>query len=91
MNVTMINGFILTKPLEINAVQTQVKDGYASFKNKSTFQTVEVVCGTEKIKAGSKILLRSDAFVQQWSKARYDFNGQDVIMVPINDVLGIVE
>ncbi len=91
MKVTMINGYILIKPLEVKAVQTELKAGYASFKNKTSFQVIEVVYGTEEIKSGCKILLRADCFNQPWAKNKYYYNEQELLMIPVNEVLGIVE
>lgn len=91
MKVTMINGYILIKPLEFKSVQTEVKAGYASFKNKTSFQVVDVVYGTEAIPSGAKILLRADCFNQPWAKNKYYYNDQELLMIPINEVLGLVE
>jgi hypothetical protein len=91
MNIVMINGYVLTKPLEVKSIQTEVVQGYANIKNKISFQLVEVVYGTELIKSGSRIVLRSDCFNQPWAKNRYHFLDQDLLMVPINEILGVTE
>ena len=91
MNLIMTNGYILTKLLSIKSTETEVVKGFASFKNKTSFQEVEVVYGSEKIKSGTKVLLRADAFAQPWAKNTYHYNGLDLLMVPQNEVLGVIE
>jgi hypothetical protein len=84
------NGHILTKPLVVQNIESSVKGGFLTIKNKTTFQFVEVVYGDGKnYGAGMQVMLKSDAFVHPWAKQRYEIDGQECILVPISEIVGV--
>ena len=89
MNITMTNGHVLTTPLEVQNIESSVKNGFATIKNKSSFQTVEIVHGSTKFFSGCRIFLRGDSFVQPWAKTRYVVDGRELIMVPESEIIGV--
>lgn len=91
MNILMTNGHILTKPLEIQNIEQTVKNGFATFKNKVSFQVVEVVHGSAKYQSGVKVLLKGDSFAAHWAKAKFTVDGQELMMVPETEVVGVVQ
>lgn len=87
----MTNNHVLTTVLEMQNIESSVKNGFATLKNKTSFQMVEVVHGNDKYPAGSKIALRGDSFVQPWAKNRFSLDGKELIMVPESEIIGVVK
>lgn len=93
-----INGRVACEPFQNTAIETTVKSGVLTIKQKASLTCLTVVFGnanplawqqTEKIVIfpGDKVWLRGEAVAHAWAKEVFEVNGKSFILVPIDFIV----
>jgi hypothetical protein len=75
----------------VNSLETKIKAGFAMSNQKTSLQALEVVFECydfPELKAGDSVYVRSDMFAHQWAKEELKVNGEVIILIPKQFVLG---
>jgi len=69
-------------------VETEVRDGFATIKNKSTLVPLKVVHSdmNHTYGVGSTVYVLGDAIKQMWFKTEYTVDGVTFVLVPTKDI-----
>lgn len=74
-------------PLERHSVKTQTRNGFTSIVSRSTLTELTVIFGNDRIKAGSKVYIMSDAYLAEWSKKEFTLEDKKFVLVPLSLIL----
>lgn len=94
MRLNTKNGKIAVNPFVDTSVKTSLH-GTSSIKvarieNKVSLVAADVLFDSEEYKAGTKVLVRGDLYLQPWAKEVFTFEGVQYILMPKDKVEAVI-
>lgn len=80
------NDLVAVEPFKTDAVEKEIKGGFATAKQKVELKPLKVVFGTDKLPAGATVYVRGDLCVEADAKRVYEIDGQKVIFIKVSEV-----
>jgi hypothetical protein len=87
--VSTVNREVMTTPFEKEFIEkTATKTGLVILTQKTQFAPLNVLADNADlgVKAGDVVYVQADQFKTHWASRKFDFNGMEVIMVPVDAV-----
>jgi hypothetical protein len=91
-NVITINREVMTVPFQDEFIKKRkTETGLVVLSQKNEFTGLRVLADSADlgVTEGDMIYVPADQFNLHWAKRKFDFNGQEVIMVPVEAVKAI--